>query len=59
MVSDELTDEATLEEYGLRFDIEESFRDEKSGGYQLQTSRLATPDALECLLLILALTTFT
>ncbi len=57
VVSSEPTDEATLEEYGLRFDIEESFRDEKSGGYQLQTSRLATPDALERLLLILALTT--
>ncbi len=57
VASSEPTDEATLEEYGLRFDIEESFRDEKSGGYQLQTSRLAAPEALERLLLILALTT--
>jgi hypothetical protein len=31
VASSEPTDEATLEEYGLRFDIEESFRDEKSG----------------------------
>ncbi len=45
VASSEPTDETTLEEYGLRFDIEESFRDEKSGGFQLQTSRLATPDA--------------
>src|SRR5258708_3587927 len=57
VASSEPTDEATLEEYGLRFDIEESFRDEKSGGYQLQTSRLATPEALERLLLIVALST--
>jgi hypothetical protein len=57
VVSDEPTNAKTLDEYGLRFDIEETFRDEKSGGYQLQTSRLATPDALERLLLILALTT--
>ncbi len=57
VVSDEPTDAKTLDEYGLRFDIEETFRDEKSGGYQLQTSRLATPDALERLVLILALTT--
>ncbi len=57
VVSDEPTDAKTLDEYGLRFDIEEIFRDEKSGGYQLQTSRLAPPDALERLLLILALTT--
>ncbi len=57
VVSDEPTDAKTLDEYSLRFDIEETFRDEKSGGYQLQTSRLATPDALERLLLILALTT--
>jgi hypothetical protein len=57
VASSEPTDEATLEEYGLRFDIEESFRDEKSGGYQRKPSRLATPDALERLLLILALTT--
>src|SRR6266496_3065313 len=57
VVSDEPTDVRTLDEYSLRFDIEETFRDEKSGGYQLQTSRLATPDALERLLLILALAT--
>jgi hypothetical protein len=57
VASSEPTTARTLQEYGLRFDIEETFRDEKSGGYQLQTSRLATPDALERLLLILALAT--
>ncbi len=57
MASDEPTDTQTLGEYGLRFDIEESFLDEKSGGYQLQTSELATPEALERLILILAIAT--
>jgi hypothetical protein len=57
VVSDEPTDARTLDEYGLRFDIEESFLDEKSGGYQLQTSELATPEALERLLLIVAIAT--
>jgi hypothetical protein len=45
VVSDEPTDAQTLDEYGLRFDIEESFLDEKSGGYQIHTSELATPEA--------------
>ena len=57
VVSDELADPETLDEYGLRFDIEESFLDEKSGGYQIQTSELATPEALERLILILAIAT--
>ncbi len=57
VVSDEPTDTKTLDEYGLRFDIEEAFLDEKSGGYQIHTSELATPEALERLLLIVAIAT--
>jgi hypothetical protein len=57
VASDEQTSAQTLDEYGLRFDIEEAFLDEKSGGYQLHTSRLATPEALERLLLIVAIAT--
>ena len=57
VVSDEPTDARTLDEYGLRFDIEPSKRSEKSGGYQIHTSQLATPEALERLILILAITT--
>lgn len=57
VLSDELTDARTLEEYGLRFDIEPSFRDEKSGGYQLHTSPKAQPEALERLILIVAIAT--
>ncbi len=57
IASDEPTDLKTLDEYRLRFDIEESFLDEKSGEYQIQTSELATPEALERLILILAIAT--
>jgi hypothetical protein len=57
VVSHEPTDAKTLDEYGLRFDIEEAFLDEKSGGYQIHTSELAAPEALERLLLIVAITT--
>jgi hypothetical protein len=57
VVSDEPTDARTLEEDGLRFDIEGSFRDEKSGGYQIHTSQLEMPEALERLILIIAMTT--
>ncbi len=57
VVSDEPTDVRTLDEYGLRFDIEESFLDEKSGGSQIHLSELATPEALERLLLIVAIAT--
>jgi hypothetical protein len=57
VVSDEPTNARTLDEYGLRFDIEGSFRDEKSGGYQIHTSQLAKPEALERLILIIAMTT--
>jgi len=57
VVSDEPTDATTLDAYGLRFDIEEAFLDEKSGGYQIHLSELATPEALERLLLILAIAT--
>ena len=57
MVSDEPTDLYTFDEYGLRFDIEETFLDEKSGGFQLDSSELVTPDALERLVLILSIAT--
>lgn len=57
IASDELTSQQTLEEYGLRFDIEENFLDDKSGGFQVQTSELQTPEALERLFLVLAIAT--
>lgn len=57
VVSDEPTDLTTLDEYGLRFDLEENFLDDKSNGFQVEASRLATPQALERLFLVLAVAT--
>jgi hypothetical protein len=57
IVSDEPTDLTTLEEYGLRFDLEENFLDDKSNGFQVEASRLETPEALERLFLVLAVAT--
>ena len=57
VASDEPTSALTLQEYALRFEIEGAFLDEKSGGFQLQHSELATPRTLERLLLIIALAT--
>ncbi len=57
IVSDQLTDQNTFDEYGLRFDIEESFLDDKSGGFQLEASLFCSADALSRLTLALAATT--
>lgn len=57
IASDEPTDLRTLDEFGLRFEIEENFLDDKSGGFQVQTNDLQTPEALERLFLILAIAT--
>lgn len=58
IVSDEPTDLNTLDEYGLRFDIEEGFLDDKSGGFQLESSEIRDAEALSRLCLILAVATF-
>jgi hypothetical protein len=47
----------TLEEYGLRFDIEENFLDDKSNGFQLESSLIRSAKALERLCVVLAMTT--
>jgi hypothetical protein len=44
-------------EYGIRFDIEEEFRDEKSGGFLLGKSRVEGIEALERLILVIAVAT--
>ena len=41
IVSDEPVSLKTFDEYGLRFDIEENFLDDKSAGFQLQESDLS------------------
>src|SRR3989442_4108290 len=57
VISDEPTDLKTFEEYGLRFDIEENFLDDKSNGFQLESSLIRSAEALERLCLVLAITT--
>ena len=57
MVSDEPTSVRTFVEYGWRFDIEENFLDDKSNGFQLESSLVRDADALVRLCLVLAVTT--
>ena len=56
VISDEPTDVETLQEYGLRFDIEENFLDDKSKGFQLESSQIRSTKALERLCFVLAMT---
>ena len=57
VISDEPTEVETLQEYGLRFDIEENFLDDKSNGFQLESSLIRSAKALERLCFVLAMTT--
>ena len=57
VLSDEPTAEKTFKEYGLRFDIEENFLDDKSNGFQLEASLIRSAEALTRLCLVLAVTT--
>jgi len=57
VISDEAADLKTLQEYGLRFDIEANFVDDKSNGFQLEASLIRSAAALERLCFVLAITT--
>jgi hypothetical protein len=57
VVSSQPTSLITLVEYGLRFDIEENFLDDKSNGFQLEASLIRDAQALERLCFLLAITT--
>jgi hypothetical protein len=57
VVSDEPTSLETFLEYGRRFDIEENFLDDKSNGFQLETSQIRSAEALTRLCLVLAVAT--
>jgi len=57
VISDEAAGLKTFEEYGLRFDIEENFLDDKSNGFQLEDSLIRSAAALERLCFVLAITT--
>lgn len=57
ILSTEPTTVQTFSEYGLRFDIEENFLDDKSNGFDLESSRLRSAPAISRLCLVMALTT--
>lgn len=57
VVSDEPTELKIFDEYGLRFDIEENFLDDKSNGFQLESSLIRSSGALARLCFVLAVTT--
>jgi hypothetical protein len=57
IVSDEPTDLSSLTEYSGRFDLEENFLDDKSAGFQLESSEINDELALSRLALILATAT--
>ena len=57
IVSDEPTHLPTFDEYGLRFDLEENFLDDKSAGFQIESSEIRNAEMLSRLGLILATTT--
>lgn len=57
VVSDEPTGLETFDEYGRRFNIEENFLDDKSNGFQLESSMIRSADALSRLCFVLAVTT--
>ncbi|MGG6265533.1 transposase [Leptolyngbya sp. AN03gr2] len=57
VVSDQPTCCETFVEYGWRFDIEEGFLDEKSNGFQLESSQIRGAKMLSRLCLVLAVAT--
>lgn len=57
IISDKPANRARLRHYGLRMQIEESFRDDKSSGFDLEHTRLSHPDRIERLLLCVAIAT--
>lgn len=57
VISDRQAEKARLDEYAHRMRIEESFRDDQSGGFDLEHTRLEHPARLEKLLLAVAIAT--
>lgn len=57
VVSNQKTTLKTLHEYGFRFNIEESFLDDKSNGFELERSRIRDAQMIERLCFVLAVAT--
>ncbi len=56
-MSDQVVCRQRLAEYGWRMDIDEGFRDDQSGGFDMEHTCRHDPDRLERLLLALAIAT--
>jgi hypothetical protein len=57
IASDEPVSIETFCEYGLRSDIEENFLDDKSNGFQLESSKIRSAEGLERLCMVIAVAT--
>lgn len=57
VVSDQRASPDRLREYAVRMDIEQSFKDDKSAGFDIDHTRLQHPERLERLLLAVAIAT--
>jgi hypothetical protein len=57
IISNDPTHLTTLDEYALRFDIEETFLDDKSNGFQVEATKLDDAQAMARLFLVLAVAT--
>jgi hypothetical protein len=57
IITDQIACRARLREYSFRISIEQSFRDDKSGGFDLEHTRLQHAQRIDHLLLALALAT--
>jgi hypothetical protein len=57
IITDQIACRARLREYGRRMSIEQSFRDDKSGGFDLEHTRLQHAQRIDHLLLAIAIAT--
>jgi hypothetical protein len=57
VISNQMACRARLREYGCRMSIEQSFRDDKSGGFNMEHIQLQHADRIERLLLAMAIAT--
>jgi len=57
IITDQIACRARLREYNLRMSIEQSFRDDKSGGFDMEHTRLQHAERIDHLLLAIAIAT--
>ena len=57
IITEQIACRARLREYGFRMSIEQSFRDDKSGGFDLEHTRLQHAQRIDHLLLAIAIAT--